>query len=176
MRIRTATPSDRDSVQSLYHAAFPPEEWEAVAGLAVSLLSEDSDPETFALLAEVDGKMSGHIAFSPVSDRSVDNFQGYILAPLAVHPQFQKRGAGTRLIEAGIQRLTELGVDIAFVYGDPQFYGKFGFEADLASQYEAPYPLQFPFGWQARMIREGAEIPASARLTCVSSLSVPELW
>ena len=42
-----------------------------------------------------------------------------------------------------------MGVNVVFVYGDPKYYGKFGFSAEVASAYSPPYELQYPFGWQA---------------------------
>ncbi len=115
-----------------------------MAGLAVNLLAEKTTPETFALVAEVDEIVVGHISLSPVFCIDTDKFQGYILAPLAVHPQYQMQGIGANLIEAGIQHLLKINVDIIFVYGDPQYYARFGFDAGIASEYVPPYRLQYP--------------------------------
>lgn len=176
MRIRPATLLDRDAVLDLYLAAFPEAERETVAAVAVDLLSESSTPESFALVAEADGAPVGHISFSPVSCGDADNFVGVVLAPLAVHPKFQKQGIGARLVEAGMQRLSELGVGIVFVYGDPSYYGRFGFDADIAARYVPPYPLQYPFGWQAKALTDVGRSPSSGKLTCVAALQDPQLW
>ena len=176
MHIRTATLPDRDAIACLYLAAFPVEEREVVAALAVKLLAETTTPESFALVAEADGALVGHVGFSPVSCEKTDNFQGYLLAPLAVHPEFQKRGIGTKLIDAGLRRVSELGADIVFVYGDPQYYGRFGFDAGIAAEYAPPYPLQYPFGWQAKPLSDVGTFPPSAKLTCVAALRDPQLW
>jgi predicted N-acetyltransferase YhbS len=76
---------------------------------------------------------TGHVSFSPVSDAQADQFLGYLLAPLAVPPDFQKRRIGTNLIEKGIQHLSEFDVDIVFGYGDPRYYRRFGFQPDVRS-------------------------------------------
>ena len=176
MHIRPASLLDRDGVTSLHLAAFPEEEREAVAALAVNLLAEETNPETFALVAEADDIVVGHIAFSPVSQTNTDKYQGYILAPLAVHPQFQKRRIGANLIEAGIQHLSRINVDIVFVYGDPQYYGRLGFDAVIAAEFAPPYQLQYPFGWQAKPLTDVNTFPSSGKLTCVQSLRDPQLW
>ncbi|MEZ6065774.1 MAG: N-acetyltransferase [Planctomycetaceae bacterium] len=118
--------------------------------------------------------MVGHVGFSPVTD-PMHSFVGYILAPLAVRPEFQRQGIGTAVVEAGIQQLVEQGVDIVFVYGDPAYYARYGFEPASAASFHAPYPLQYPFGWQARCLTASAKLPAAATLTCVA-LRDPALW
>ena len=47
----------------------------------------------------------GHVAFSPVSDTRDDRWSAYILAPLGILPQWQRRGVGSKLVAAGMQRL-----------------------------------------------------------------------
>jgi putative acetyltransferase len=174
-QIRLATVLDRDSIHEIHMRAFPESENRIVATLAVDLLSEKTQPETFALIAETHHAVVGHIAFSPVN---MDNnkWKGYILAPLGVIPEYQKRRIGSTLIESGIERLSKEGVHVLFVYGDPAYYGKFGFNANAASIYSPPYPLQYPFGWQAITLNESGYAESNARLSCVASLRDPELW
>lgn len=176
MRIRQAQLKDRDRVRRLYLSAFSEVEREAVAGLAVNLLAENTNPTTFALVAETDDNLVGHVGFSPVVHTNADNFVGYILAPLAVHPELQKRGIGTELIESGVEHLSSLGADIVFVYGDPRYYGRFGFDARIAAEYIPPYQLQYDFGWQAKPLTESASFSSFGKLTCVHSLMNPQLW
>jgi putative acetyltransferase len=104
------------------------------------------------------------------------NFQGYILAPLGVKPDYQKRRTGAKLIEYGMQTLYVMGVHVVFVYGDPTYYGRFGFSADAARQYTTPYKLQYPFGWQAIVLNTCAIEKPPAAITCVTSLCDPKLW
>jgi len=62
---------------------------------------------TVSLVAEVDGLVVGHIAFSPVtmSDGTKD---WYGLGPVSVHPDFQRKGIGKALIQEGLSRLRNL--------------------------------------------------------------------
>lgn len=176
MRIRVATSRDQDAVREVHQCAFGEDEREIVSELAVWLLSEETTPTTISLVAECDGAVVGHAAFSPVTMATNENAQGYILAPLAVKPDFQGQGVGSQLVESGRQKLEHLGVHILFVYGDPAFYSRFGFQADAADRYIPPYKLQYPFGWQACIVNECNISETPCEITCVTSLSDPKLW
>jgi putative acetyltransferase len=144
--------------------------------LAIDLLYENTTPQTISLVAETDDTVVGHVAFSPVDIENNENCQAYILAPLAVQPDYQKRRIGSTLIEYGMQQLSAIGVNIIFVYGDPKYYGRFGFNADDARNYTTPYNLQYPFGWQAVVLNECAVEKSPVAIHCVTSLGDPKLW
>jgi putative acetyltransferase len=176
MNIRIATNQDSAYIQGVHLCAFPEDENEIVSKLAIDLLSKKTTPQTISFVAETDGAIVGHIAFSPVLIDNNEVFQGYILAPLGVKPDYQKRRIGSKLIEYGMQHLSDMGVNVVFVYGDPKYYGRFGFSADAADQYTTPYKLQYPFGWQA-IVLKGCDIEKPpVAITCVTSLCDPKLW
>ena len=79
-----------------------------------------------SLVAELDGRVIGHIAFSPVamSDGSPD---WYGVGPLSVLPEYQRQGIGKALLEAGISRLKSLNAHGCCLVGHPEYYRKFGF-------------------------------------------------
>lgn len=174
--MRPALPADSAAIENLYGAAFPPEESAEVAALAVALLLETSVPNSFALVGENADGLTGHIGFSPLGLREQAEFAAYILAPLAVHPGAQGQGLGSRLIQAGLKRLEAQDTAMVFVYGDPAYYGRFGFDADSAVNYTAPYELQYPFGWQALKLPGHETLAGRGTLSCVTSLQRPELW
>ena len=176
MNIRIATTHDGDAIRQLYLSAFTEEENESVATLAVELLAENSALPIIALVAEMEGAVVGHVAFSPLKIDNQAAIQAYILAPLAVRPDVQKQRIGTALVEYGMQKLSAMGVDLIFVYGSPEYYGRFGFSADTAQGYNAPYPLQYPFGWQAIAIRDCAIENEPHAMQCVKALCKPLLW
>lgn len=176
INIRSATNLDHEEVRKVHLSAFSDDEKQMVSKLAVNLLSEKTDPETISLVAETNGVLVGHIAFSPVTIENGKDRQGYILAPLGIVPDYQSRRIGTELIEQGIEQLSKMGVTILFVYGDPEYYGKFGFNTDLASKYVPPFELQYPFGWQAITLNENNLDKAVVRISCVASLHDPRLW
>lgn len=176
MHIRDATSLDGDAIHSIYWSAFAEGERELVAKLAVNLLSEETTPHTISLVAESDGAVVGHVAFSPVAIENNNGVQGYILAPLAVKPEYQKRRIGAKLVNTGIQQLSDDGVDIVLVYGDPDYYGRFGFAPGAAEQFLPPYELQYAFGWQGLALSERGAATSPARIACVKSLNDPALW
>jgi putative acetyltransferase len=178
MRIRQATISDRDAIRAIHLSAFDADEGDIIAQLAVDLLSEDTTPPTFSLVAETGGDAIGHVAFSPVTAESdsATGFGGYILAPLAVRPEHQKRGVGSLLVEHGKRRLSDLGVDLLLVYGDPKYYGRFGFAAATAERCVPPYDIEQRFGWQGVALSERRIPDSPLTLVCVASLRDPRLW
>jgi putative acetyltransferase len=82
---------------------------------------------TLSLVAEVDGRVVGHIAFSPVAiSDGTKNWYG--LGPISVLPEYQRRGIGKALIQEGLSRLKNLNAKGCCLVGHPQYYRKFGFQ------------------------------------------------
>ena len=82
---------------------------------------------TVSLVAEVDGRVIGHIAFSPVT--IADGTQNwYGLGPLSVLPAYQRQGIGKALMQAGLSRLKALNAQGCCLVGHPDYYRKFGFK------------------------------------------------
>jgi putative acetyltransferase len=176
MEIRTASHKDREEIRKVHIEAFGDKEGEIVSNLAIDMLSELSMPQIISLVAEIDGVVVGNVAFSPVWLKNDEPFSGYILAPLAVKPDHQKNRIGSNLVKNGIQQLIIKKVDVAFVYGDPKYYSRFGFRVDIAEHYTPPYSLQFPFGWQATILSNKGAAPQTGAIECVNSLCDPNLW
>ncbi len=82
---------------------------------------------TVSLVAEVDGRVVEHIAFSPViiSD-GTRNWNG--LGPISVLPEYQRKGIGKTLIQEGLSRLKVLNAQGCCLVGHPDYYRKFGFK------------------------------------------------
>lgn len=176
MHIRIATSLDRDDVREVYLCAFPNGEKGIVSKLAVNLLLVETTPQIISMVAETGGAVVGHIAFSPVTITDNENLQGSILAPLGVKPDYQNRRIGSQLINSGVQLLLKKGVNILFVYGDPNYYSRFGFSTDTADLYIPPYRLQYSYGWQAITLNECNNLKSSVKISCVTSLCDPKLW
>lgn len=80
-----------------------------------------------SLVAEKDGRVVGHIAFSPVTiSDGTPNWYG--LGPVSVLPEHQQKGIGQALIEEGLSRLKGLKARGCCLVGHPAYYRKFGFE------------------------------------------------
>ena len=175
MQIGEATSHDAEDIRNLYLQAFDDSEARKVSDLAVGLLKENHSVKTISLVAIINTKIVGHIAFSPVLLAATNAHLGYILAPLAVSADFQHRGIGSSLIRHGLDMIYRTGSFIVFVYGDPDYYSRFGFRADLARHYVPPHTLRFPKGWQALKLKSD-NFPEGGKIACVDSLNDPELW
>ena len=176
MTVANATIADLESIRQLYLAAFSDEENELVARCAVELFQDVSSPPTLHLKTEEHKRLIGHIAFSPLESQTTGELIGYLLAPLAVHPDFQRRGTGSTLVREGLKRLKETNEGVVLVYGDPDYYGRFSFKAELAKAYSPPYELSFPHGWQALRLTEIDSSKRPEKIQCVKALDRAELW
>lgn len=79
-----------------------------------------------SLVADLDGRVIGHVAFSPVT--MSDGTPGwYGLGPVSVAPEHQRQGIGKALIQEGLSRLRGLGAAGCCLVGHPDYYGKLGF-------------------------------------------------
>lgn len=126
MIIRNETASDIDAITEVTIAAFKT--------LAISNHTEQyiikalraADALTISLVAEIDGRVVGHVAFSPVtiSDGSTG---WYGLGPVSVLPECQKQGIGKSLINKGLSLLKELDGKGCALVGDPNYYKHLGF-------------------------------------------------
>ncbi len=137
MRIRSEVESDRQAVYSVNAAAF---ETTAEAEL-VDTLREQAHP-IVSLVAEDEGTVVGHILFTPVSLPGHPQLKIMGLAPMAVAPDQQRRGVGSALVPAGLERCRQLGYGAVVVVGHPEYYPRFGFTSalrfGLGCEYEAP--------------------------------------
>jgi putative acetyltransferase len=97
---------------------------------------------TVSLVAEMDGRVVGHIAFSPVTiSDGTDRWYG--LGPVSVLPELQRMGIGKALIWEGLSRIKALGARGCCLVGHPQYYRKFGFDNAPGFNYEGVPPEFF---------------------------------
>lgn len=83
---------------------------------------------TLSLVAVRQGRVVGHIAFSPVTVSGPDQrVSGIGLGPMAVAPQLQRTGIGSSLVAAGLEQLQRLQHPFVVVLGHPEYYPRFGF-------------------------------------------------
>lgn len=159
IHIRPETPADVDAVRAVHEQAFErPDEADLVDRLRRTV-----DP-LVSLVAVSDGPVVGHILFSPVrvvpseapppsavsktaaSKTAVKTPVSetptlMALAPMAVHPDRQRRGVGTRLVRAGRDACAARGVDALVVLGHPDYYPRFGFRPARGFGLTCPYDV-----------------------------------
>ena len=154
--------------------SFDKSEASSVANLALTLLSDPTATPLVTYLAEVDGEVVGCIMFSSCHIVQNSSIKASILAPLAVASEWQRQGIGGFLIEQGLSALGLQKTDLVFVYGDPRYYVRFGFNPQ--SQITAPFPLQFPNAWMVQELTPAVLDGLLSDLTSCESLSQPQYW
>jgi len=97
-------------------------------------------------------------------------------AALALQANYQEHRIGSTLIECGMQQLSALSVNVVFVYGDPEYYERFGINVEAARDYTPPFKLQYSSGRQGIVLDEYAMEKASVAKTFVAPLHDPKLW
>lgn len=97
---------------------------------------------TVSLVAEMEDRVIGHIAFSPVtiSDGTLD---WYGLGPVSVLPEYQRQGIGKALIREGLAQLRGMHARGCCLVGHPEYYKKFGFDNVPKLVYEGVPPEVF---------------------------------
>ena len=97
---------------------------------------------TISLVADVAGRVIGHIAFSPITIS--DGTPGwYGLGPVSVLPEYQKQGVGKALIREGLKRLKDMGAQGCCLVGHPEYYKQFGFKNVQGLGFEGVPPEVF---------------------------------
>ena len=130
MIIRSESPGDIVGIRFVEEAAFLQS---AEADLVDDLRA--AGDSVFSLIAVEGETVTGHAMFS----RLKAPFPALALGPVAVLPDRQRMGVGSRLIREGIARSEAAGWLGIFVLGDPAFYRRFGFDAGKASGFISPY-------------------------------------
>jgi putative acetyltransferase len=135
--IRFETPEDAWRVRRVNERAFG----QPTEGNLVDRLRRACASDALSLVADDDG-IAGHILFTPVVvDSAGRRVVGMGLAPMAVLPERQREGIGSRLVNRGLEILRERGCPFVVVVGHPEYYPRFGFEPasthGLACQWES---------------------------------------
>src|SRR4029453_4986963 len=130
MIVRLETTGDVVAIRAIAEAAFLQS---AEAQLVDDL--RDAGDSVFSLVAVEGETVIGHAMFS----RLKAPFPALALAPVAVRPEGQRMGVGSRVMPEGIARSEAAGWSGIFVLGDPVFYRRFGFDVGKASGFISPY-------------------------------------
>jgi putative acetyltransferase len=136
VEIRGEEPRDVDVVRAVNELAFGrPDEARLVDALRGSLHS-------VSLIAAIGDRIVGHILFTPVLVERMDPADAAAgLAPMAVHPDYQRRGIGSALVRAGLAACATAGCAVVVVLGHPEFYMRFGFVAAHTKSLQYPHPV-----------------------------------
>jgi len=135
LTIRDENSKDYQQVELITDAAFQGKPYSAGNEATIPQKLRDLNALTFALVAEYKGDIVAHIAISTVQINGKNN-SVFAIGPLSVSPKFQGKGIGSKLVKIALNRLQKSGAICCVLVGDPNFYGRLGFnvEADLTYQ------------------------------------------
>jgi len=178
MELTLFNPSQSQEVIDLFTKVFASSEGEAEGQLIGSLVSDliatTESQDLIGFVAISGSDIVGSIFFSRLVVPSEK--VAYILSPVAIATNVQGKGIGQQLINYGISHLKSLSVDLAFTYGDPNFYSKVGFNPISESIVKAPLKLTYPEGWLAQSL-DGHSIKAMEGTShCVEALDDQKYW
>ena len=133
--VRDERPGDQQAIRHLNQRAFAQDQ---EANIVDALRANGAVLLSLVATAD-DDRVVGHILYSPIR---VGDVMGAALGPMAVLPEYQRRGVGSRLVEAGNRRLADQRAPFVIVVGHPEFYPRFGFERasrrGIVSEWELP--------------------------------------
>ena len=140
--IRSETDADVSAIAEVTEAAFNTLEISNHTEQFIIAALRAARALTISLVAELDGRVIGHIAFSPltISD-GTRNWYG--LGPVSVLPEYQRQGIGQALIREGLSKLKDLGAQGCCLVGHPDYYRKFGFKNISGLAHEGVPPEVF---------------------------------
>lgn len=134
--IRFEGPQDVADVRHVHETAFPTA---AEADLVDRLRA--AGKARVSLVAEAEGRIVGHVVFSPVTFDPPLDVIAFALGPMAVLPGYERHAVGRRLVQNGLAECNALDACMVVVLGDHGYYGRFGFERasrhDLRSKFGA---------------------------------------
>jgi len=142
--LRTENGADHDSVNALITKAFVgAQHSDGTEAAMVSRLRGSSQfVAELSIVAELDKRLVGHILFSPITIRNENaSIVSLALAPVSVHPKFQKQGIGGALIEEGHKRALSLGYKSSIVLGHASYYPRFGYAPASKWSIRASFPV-----------------------------------
>lgn len=118
--VRDERPEDITAIREVNRRAFG----QGVEGQIVDAL-RSNHAVLLSLVATLNDRLVGHIMYTPATIGAVT---GAALGPMAVVPEHQRQGIGSRLIEAGTRRLDADGCPFIVVVGHADYYPRFGFK------------------------------------------------
>jgi len=129
VQIRSERPDDDVAIHELTRIAFEPMPFSSGTEAPIVRALRRSGDLTLSLVAEDDGQIVGHVAFSPVTIEGV-HAGWFGLGPISVRADRQRQGIGKALIARGIELLQQRGAAGVALIGNPEIYSRAGFESD----------------------------------------------
>ncbi len=175
-KIRQSRTSDEADIKKIHMAAFG-EEGPEIAKLVAGLFKDSTAFPMLSLVAEDGNRLTGHILFTKVDIHPIEKpVSARILAPLAILPDVQNKGIGQKLINEGLNVLTQSNVALVFVLGHPWYYPRCGFEPAGEKGFAAPYPIpkENAPAWMVQQLNGDMIGKVKGTVRCARVLNQPE--
>jgi predicted N-acetyltransferase YhbS len=150
MRIRGEDPGDVAAIGRVTAAAFAVAAHSSGTEARIVEALRAANALTLSIVAAGDGDIVGHAAFSPVRIGGIEG-AWFGLGPVSVRPDRQRTGVGGAIIRRGLDLLGAMDAEGCVVFGDPAYYGRFGFAYDPRLSYAGA-----PAGYFQRLVLRGA--------------------
>ncbi|MEL6745110.1 MAG: N-acetyltransferase [Pseudomonadota bacterium] len=151
------------------------DEGKLIGGLVRDLLSQTPKTDIRVFCAEAEGRIIGTAVFTRLT-YAEDPQSVFLLSPMAVTPNRQRKGVGETLLTEALKDLRREGAQIAITYGDPNYYKRVGFLPVTEEQVRAPLPLSQPDGWIGQSLQDGSVPVLKGPSNCVSALNRADIW
>lgn len=142
--IKQETSTDYRAVESLIKSAFEYAEYtdHDEHNLVARLRVTDAFIPELSLIAVLGNDIVGHILFTKITiHNEKEKYPSFALAPVAVLPNNQGKGIGSKLILEGINRAKSLGFGSVIVLGHKDYYPRFGFISTSKYGLKAPFEV-----------------------------------
>ena len=133
INIRHETPADYDAITRINDLAFE----ETAQSHIIKELRESGEALWSKVLVK-DGEIIGHLLFYKIWLDGDPIVAG--LGPIAIHPDYQRKGYGGQLIRDGLEEANHEKHQIIFLLGHTSYYPRFGFSSEVGAQYVSPWP------------------------------------
>ena len=176
MIIRETKDTDLNDILFIEREAFKSNK---EADLTRDLLADPSAKPLLSLIAFIENRAVGHILFTNAHLSNNPNEVAIsLLAPLAIIPNYQKKGIGGKLIKRGLELLSKSGVDLVFVLGHPEYYPRHGFSPASKLGLEAPYPIpeKVADAWMVKALQPNVIDTVYGKVICCNALNKPKHW
>jgi len=179
LKVRKSSALDGTEIEKIHIKTFGKEKGSEIVDLVNGLFNDKTARPLLSLVAVEGDQLIGHILFTKATfTQTTEPVSARILAPLAVLPDTQRKGVGGQLIEKGLIRLMETGVELVFVLGHPDYYPHYGFIPAGDIGYEAPYPIpeEYAGAWMVQELSAGVVGRVIGKVRCSDALDQPEHW
>ncbi len=163
LEIHERAQGDSAAIEALYLEAFPDEN---LVPLVQDLLQ--IPVITVSLVGTISTQIVGHAIFTKCCVVG-SSIKVALLGPLAVAPDWQKKGIGSAIVRTGLRRMEVAGVSLVCVLGDPAYYMRLGFIRESLVEPPFSLPIEWHDAWQSQYLGDTVT-------PCAGKLSVPPPW